>query len=141
VSELLAETVPRAPRGALPVRVAYHDACHLAHAQRVRDQPRVLLQTIPELELLEPKEWELCCGSAGIYNLLQPHAADELGERKAANLIATGAEAIAAGNPGCTLQIAAKLRDAGRPMPVYHPMELLARSLAAAPTPAVRNYH
>jgi glycolate oxidase iron-sulfur subunit len=140
VSELLAETEPRAPRGALPVRVAYHDACHLAHAQRVRDQPRVLLQTIPELELLEPKEWELCCGSAGIYNLLQPHAADELGERKAANLIATGAEAIAAGNPGCTLQIAAKLRDAGRPLPVYHPMELLARSLAAATTPAVRNH-
>jgi glycolate oxidase iron-sulfur subunit len=129
VSELLAEHEPRARRGPVPMQVAYHDACHLAHAQRVRDQPRALLKGIPELELLEPKEWEICCGSAGIYNLLQPVAADELAERKVTNLLATGAEAIAAGNPGCTLQIAAKLREAGRPMPIYHPMELLAKSL------------
>jgi glycolate oxidase iron-sulfur subunit len=132
VSELLAEHEPRARRGPVPLRVAYHDACHLAHAQRVRDQPRALLKGIPELELLEPKEWELCCGSAGIYNLLQPRAADELAERKVANLLATGAEAIAAGNPGCTLQITAKLREAGRPIPMYHPMELLAKSMHAA---------
>ena len=80
--------------------VAYHDACHLAHAQKVRAQPRALLNAIPGLELREPAEWELCCGSAGIYNLVEPAAAAELGERKAANLRATGAEAIAAGNPG-----------------------------------------
>jgi glycolate oxidase iron-sulfur subunit len=129
VSELLAEHEPRAPRGPISMRVAYHDACHLAHAQRVRDQPRALLKSIPELELLEPKEWEICCGSAGVYNLLQPVAADELGARKAANLIATGADAIAAGNPGCTLQITAKLSEVGKPMPVYHPMELLAKSV------------
>jgi glycolate dehydrogenase iron-sulfur subunit len=132
VSELLAEHEPRARRGPVPLRLAYHDACHLAHAQGVREQPRALLKGIPELELVEPKEWEICCGSAGVYNLLQPQAADELGERKVANLVATGANAIAAGNPGCTLQIAAKLAEAGTPMPVYHPMELLARSLSAA---------
>ena len=111
------------------MRVAYHDACHLAHAQGIRSQPRQLLRGIPELEVLEPEGWEICCGSAGVYNLLQPEAADDLGRRKAANLLATGADAIVAANPGCTLQIAAKLKEAGRPLPVYHPMELLARSI------------
>ncbi|HZB75690.1 MAG TPA: heterodisulfide reductase-related iron-sulfur binding cluster [Solirubrobacteraceae bacterium] len=124
VSELLAEFEPRAPRHALPMRVAYHDACHLAHAQKVRIQPRALLNGIPELELAEPAEWELCCGSAGIYNLVQPAAAAELGARKAANLQATGAEAIAAGNPGCAIQIGAHLD-----LPVFHPMTLLDHSI------------
>ncbi|HWT26043.1 MAG TPA: heterodisulfide reductase-related iron-sulfur binding cluster [Solirubrobacteraceae bacterium] len=123
VSELLAEHEPRAPRHPLPMRVAYHDACHLAHAQQVREQPRSLLRGIPGLELLEPAEWELCCGSAGIYNLVQPEAAAELGARKAGNLVATGAEAVAAANPGCALQIAAHLGD--RTLPVFHPMTLL----------------
>jgi len=124
VSELLAEHEPRAPRHPLALRVAYHDACHLAHAQQVRVQPRQLLRTIPELELLEPAEWELCCGSAGIYNLVQPEAAAELGARKAANLAATGADAVAAGNPGCAIQIAAHLD-----VPIYHPMTLLDHSI------------
>jgi glycolate oxidase iron-sulfur subunit len=107
------------------MRVAYHDACHLAHAQGVRDQPRDLLRGIPELELLEPAEWELCCGSAGIYNLTQPAAAAELGRRKARNLLATGATAIAAANPGCALQITAYAPG----VPVHHPMTLLDASI------------
>jgi glycolate oxidase iron-sulfur subunit len=127
VSELLAEHEPRAHRHPLPLRVAYHDACHLAHAQKVRTQPRELLRAIPELELLEPADWEICCGSAGIYNLVQPEAAAKLGARKAANLAATGAEAVAAGNPGCALQITAHLD--GRELPVYHPMTLLDHSI------------
>ena len=127
VTELLAEHEPQAPRHPLPLRVAYHDACHLAHAQAVRAQPRALLRGIPELELLEPADWEICCGSAGIYNLVQPQAAAELGARKAANLVATGAEAVAAGNPGCALQIAAHLD--GRELPIFHPMTLLDHSI------------
>jgi glycolate oxidase iron-sulfur subunit len=124
VTELLAEFEPQAPRHPLPMRVAYHDACHLAHAQKVRAQPRALLNTIPGLELAEPAEWELCCGSAGIYNLVEPAAAAKLGARKAANLEATGAEAIAAGNPGCAIQIGAHLD-----LPVFHPMTLLDHSI------------
>ncbi len=101
VTELLASVTPRAPRGPVPLRVAYHDACHLAHAQGVRRAPRELLRAIPELELVEVgTEAQLCCGSAGIYNLVQPEAAAELGARKARHLIDTGAQAIAAGNPG-----------------------------------------
>jgi glycolate oxidase iron-sulfur subunit len=124
VHEFLAEHEPRAIRRPLRMRVAYHDACHLAHAQGVRAQPRDLLRGIPELDLLEPQEWELCCGSAGIYNLTQPQAAAELGRRKAENLRATGAEAIAAANPGCAIQIAAYLDR-----PIYHPMTLLDHSI------------
>ena len=129
VSEFLAEAGARAERRPVELRVAYHDACHLAHAQGVRAQPRELLRGIPGLELLEPDEWELCCGSAGIYNLVQPEAAAELGERKARNLLDTGAEAVVAGNPGCALQISAHAERLGRPLPVLHPMELLARSI------------
>jgi glycolate oxidase iron-sulfur subunit len=132
VTELLADAEPRASREPLPLRVAYHDACHLAHAQGIRRQPRELLRSIPELELLEPEGWEICCGSAGIYNLLQPEAAAELGRRKAEALLATGAQAIAAANPGCTLQISAHLRAQGRELPVYHPIQLLDMALAGA---------
>jgi glycolate oxidase iron-sulfur subunit len=129
VHELLASVKPRAPRAPLHLKVAYHDACHLAHAQGVRSQPRELLRSIPGVELVEPAEWELCCGSAGIYNLTRPDAAGDLGARKAANLIAAGADVIAAANPGCTLQIAAHLQRAGHPLEIVHPMQLLARSL------------
>jgi glycolate oxidase iron-sulfur subunit len=129
VSQLLAESDPVAPRHPVPLRVAYHDACHLAHAQKIRSEPRQLLKAIPDLELVEPQEWEICCGSAGIYNLLQPEAARELGQRKAQNLLDTDAEAIASGNPGCSLQINAYLREKGRPMPIYHPIELVDRSI------------
>jgi glycolate oxidase iron-sulfur subunit len=133
ISELLGSVPARAPRGELPLRVAYHDACHLAHAQGVRQQPRELLRSIPGLELLEvTTEPELCCGSAGIYNLVQPQAAAELGARKARNLLETGAEAIAAGNPGCAAQLDMHLRELGRELPIYHPIELLSRSIAAA---------
>ncbi len=126
VHELLAEDEPRAARRPVPLKVAYHDACHLAHAQGVREQPRELLRGIPGLELVEPAEWELCCGSAGIYNLVQPEPAAELGRRKAANLAATGAEAIAAANPGCAIQIAAHMEQ---PVPIHHPMTLLDHSI------------
>ena len=131
ITELLGSVPARAPRGELPLRVAYHDACHLAHAQGVRQQPRELLRSIPGLELLEvTTEPELCCGSAGIYNLVQPHAAAALGARKARNLLETGAEAIAAGNPGCAAQLDMHLRELGRELPIYHPIELLSRSIA-----------
>jgi glycolate oxidase iron-sulfur subunit len=133
VSELLASSPQRSPRGPLPMRVAYHDACHLAHAQQIRAQPRALLESIPELELLEVgTERDLCCGSAGIYNLVQPEAAAELGRRKAIHLIATGAEAIAAGNPGCTAQLDLHLRELGHPLPIHHPVELVWQSIQAA---------
>jgi glycolate oxidase iron-sulfur subunit len=129
VSELVAGEGSVAARHPLQMRVAYHDACHLAHAQGIREEPRSLLRGIPGLDVLEPEEWEICCGSAGIYNLLQVDAAGDLGRRKAANLLATGADAIVAGNPGCALQIASHLEAAGRPLPIYHPMELLDRSI------------
>jgi glycolate oxidase iron-sulfur subunit len=133
VSELLAAVEPRTARGPVPLRVAYHDACHLAHAQGIREEPRSLLRAIPELELLEVAvEPQICCGSAGIYNLVAPEAAAELGARKAANLLETGAEAIAAGNPGCAAQIDLHLREAGQELPIYHPVELLWRSIVAA---------
>jgi glycolate oxidase iron-sulfur subunit len=126
IHELLAAYEPQAVRYPIPLTVAYHDACHLAHAQGVRKAPRDLLRTIPGLELVEPDEWELCCGSAGIYNLTQPVAAAELGRRKAGNLASTGAAAIVAANPGCALQITAHL---DHPIPIHHPMTLLDLSL------------
>src|SRR5215207_2994722 len=129
VHELLAGHEPRAPRHPVTLKVAYHDACHLAHAQGVRQPPRELLLGIPGLELVEPAEWEICCGSAGIYNLVKAEPAAELGERKARNLIATGAEVIAAANPGCALQIAAHARRLGHDLEVVHPMELLWSSI------------
>ena len=129
VTEVLAGLEPRAERQPLKMKVAYHDACHLAHAQKVREQPRELLRSIPELELVEPGEWEICCGSAGVYNLLQPEPAAELGERKARNLLDSGAEAVVAANPGCALQITTHTARLGRALPVYHPLELLARSI------------
>jgi glycolate oxidase iron-sulfur subunit len=132
VSELLAELGPRARRRPLPLKVAYQDACHLGHAQGIRDAPRALLRSIPELELLEPAEQAICCGSAGIYNLIQPEPARELGARKAANVLATGAEVYAAANPGCLVQVSTYLRRAGRRLPAAHPVELLDASISGA---------
>ena len=129
VTEFLAGVAPRVVRHELPLKVAYHDACHLAHAQGIRAAPRELLRAIPGVELVEPEGWEICCGSAGIYNLTKPEPAAELGRRKAEALLATGAEAIAAANPGCALQISAHLEQLGHPLPVLHPMELLHRSM------------
>jgi glycolate dehydrogenase iron-sulfur subunit len=129
ISELLAEAGSISERHRVAVRAAYHDACHLAHAQSIRAQPRELLRSVPGVELVEPPEWEVCCGSAGVYNILQPEAADRLGRRKAENLLSTGAEAIVAANPGCSLQIAAHLEAMGKPMPIYHPVEVLDASI------------
>ena len=129
ISELLDAIEPRARRRPLRLRVAFQDSCHLAHAQRIRDAPRMLLRSVPELELAEPAEQAICCGSAGIYNLVQPKAARELGDRKAAHVLATGADAYATANPGCLVQVASALRRAKRPLPSLHPVELLDASI------------
>jgi glycolate oxidase iron-sulfur subunit len=129
VNELLEELDPLAERHELEVRVAYQDACHLGHAQGIRDAPRRVLGSIPGLELTEPREQVTCCGSAGIYNLVQPGPAAELGRRKAANVAETGADAYASANPGCLVQVSTYLRRAGNALPALHPVELLDASL------------
>ena len=130
VSELLVELgEARAPRQPIAARVAYHDACHLAHGQGVRVQPRTLLQAIPGVTVLSPAESEICCGSAGIYNLVQPEAAGQLGQRKVTHLAALEPDMIATANPGCTLQIAAAARGFGYNWPVFHPIELIDASI------------
>jgi glycolate oxidase iron-sulfur subunit len=129
VSEFLVPLPPVAPRHPLRVTVAYHDACHLAHAQRLRSQPRALLGTIPGLELREIADGEQCCGSAGIYNLVEPASADEIGARKVANIIASGAELVASANPGCSLHLGKLLRQSGKPLPLLHPIEIVDASL------------
>jgi glycolate oxidase iron-sulfur subunit len=111
-----------------PRRLAYHDACHLAHAQKVTAAPRRLLAAIEGLELLEPAEAELCCGSAGVYNVERPEIAARLGERKARNLLATGPELVASGNIGCLTQLGNQLRALGHPIPVLHTVQVLDRA-------------
>ena len=135
VSEWLAELGPAAPRHPLDLTVAYHDACHLAHAQGVRRQPRALLTQIPGVTVREIPEAEICCGSAGVYNLLQPEPARALGDRKATNVLATGADLLVTANPGCLMQIDAALRRAGTTLPLAHPVELLDASIRGAPFP------
>jgi glycolate dehydrogenase iron-sulfur subunit len=129
VSEVLAELGPRTRRHALPMKVAYQDACHLGHAQGIRDAPRAVLASIPSLDLVEPAEQAICCGSAGIYNLVQPAAAAELGLRKAANVVRTGARAYVSANPGCLVQVSNYLRTSGWRLPALHPVELLDASI------------
>jgi glycolate dehydrogenase iron-sulfur subunit len=129
VSELLAEAGPRAERHPLELRVAFQDSCHLSHAQRIRDEPRAMIDAIPGLARLEPAEQAICCGSAGIYNLTQPDAARELGDRKAENVLASEPDVYASANPGCLLQVSAALRRAGRPLPTLHPIELVDASI------------
>jgi glycolate oxidase iron-sulfur subunit len=129
VSELLAELGPAAERHPLPVSVAYHDACHLGHAQGVRAQPRALRRGIPGLELREVADADICCGSAGVYNLLFPRAAADLGERKARSVLATGADLLATANPGCLLQVAASVRRLGGRVALAHTVEVLDASL------------
>ncbi|MBY8877951.1 (Fe-S)-binding protein [Actinacidiphila acidipaludis] len=133
VTELLDELGPVATRHPLPVTVAYQDACHLAHAQGVRAQPRRLLSAVPGLELREPAEPELCCGSAGTYNLLHPGPAGELGDRKAAAILATGAQAMVTANPGCWMQVGTALARSGRRMPVAHTVQVLDASIRGLP--------
>ena len=114
-----------------PLELAYHDACHLAHAQGVRSAPRALLEAVPNVNLLEPADWEICCGSAGTYNIEKPDVAEELGRRKAEALLATGAEAVASGNIGCLTQIQTHLRALDRELPVVHTLEVLDRAYAS----------
>ena len=132
VAEVLAELEPRAPRHPVPLRVAYHDACHLQHVQRVTEQPRRVLRTIPQLEVLDIPESAVCCGSAGIYNLVQPQPARELGDRKASHVISTNADALVSSNPGCLLQLTSSLQQAGHPMPAFHLVELLDASITGS---------
>jgi glycolate oxidase iron-sulfur subunit len=132
VGELLADTRPRAPRHPLPMRVALQDSCHLRHAQRLPLSSRASLARIPGLEVVEPAEQDLCCGSAGIYNVVQPEAARELGDRKAGNVLATGAQAYASANPGCLVQVSQSLRRRKEPLPALHPIELVDASIRNA---------
>jgi len=135
LSEFLAELGPAAPRHPLPVTAAYHDACHLGHAQRITRQPRELLRAIPDLRLVELPDAGTCCGSAGVYNLLQPEAGRELGARKAQAVLDAAAPLLISANPGCSLQIAAALADRGQEIAVAHTAEILDASLRGLPPP------
>ena len=129
VSEILAELEPRAKRSPLKLRVAFHDSCHLQHAQGVRSQPRSLLSKIPGLELAEIPEAAICCGSAGIYNLVQPDAANALGDRKAELIAPLKADVVATGNPGCLIQLQASLARHGWKIPVVHTIQIVDTSI------------
>jgi glycolate oxidase iron-sulfur subunit len=133
VSELLAEQGTVATRHPLHVTIAYHDACHLGHAQGVRAQPRALLRQIPGLQLREIAEAELCCGSAGIYNVLNPEPARELGDRKAANVVRTGATVLVTANPGCLMQVASSIERLGGQLALAHTVEVLDASIRGLP--------
>jgi glycolate oxidase iron-sulfur subunit len=122
-------TAKLSPLADKPLTLVYQDACHLLHGQKISLQPRQLLRQIPGVKLREPIDAALCCGSAGVYNLLQPEVADELGEQKVQNLLNTGADLIASANPGCTLQITKHLQMQGKAIKVIHPMELLDYSI------------
>jgi glycolate oxidase iron-sulfur subunit len=135
ISEFLAGVEPRAERHAISARIAYHDPCHLSHAQGIRSEPRALLRSIPGLELCEIPDGDQCCGSAGIYNLVQPQSAAEIGERKAEAVLSVGADLLASANPGCTLQIQSALARRGRTLAAAHPIEILDASLRGAPLP------
>jgi glycolate oxidase iron-sulfur subunit len=130
ITEILCDLAPQAPRNPLPIKIAYHDACHLRHAQGIFQQPRQLLATIPQLEVAEIAESSLCCGSAGVYNLLQPEPAQQLGDRKVGHLLDTHSQAVVSANPGCLLQLMSSLRRRGeKTMPAFHMVELLDASI------------
>jgi glycolate oxidase iron-sulfur subunit len=130
VTEVLAELgEPKARRHPIRATVVYHDACHLAHAQGVRAQPRDLLRAIPGLEVVSPAESDVCCGSAGIYNLVQPDAARDLATRKVRNISILRPDFVATGNPGCIIQIAAAAAREGHDWTVVHPIQLIAASI------------
>ena len=139
VHEVLADHPPRAPRHPIRARDAYHDACHLGPGQGGREQPRAELRSIPELTVLDVPDAALCCGSAGIYNLVAPEPAAELGARKAANIRSVAPDVIATANPGCLLQIGRHLADdadgAGPDIPLLHPVQLLDASIRDTPVP------
>jgi glycolate oxidase iron-sulfur subunit len=133
LAEFLDSLGPVAERHPVEVRAAYHDACHLAHAQRITAAPRALLRAIPGLELLELRDAGMCCGSAGVYNLLQPEAARELGSRKADSVVDSGASLLISANPGCTLQISSELATRGVSLRTAHTAEVLDASINGVP--------
>jgi glycolate oxidase iron-sulfur subunit len=133
VAELLVELGPVAERHPLPITIAYHDACHLGHAQGVRAQPRRLLRDIPGLELREIADPEICCGSAGIWNVLNPEPATQLGERKARTVLATGAQLLVTANPGCLMQVATSLKRIGGTIGLAHTAQVLDASIRGLP--------
>jgi len=136
VQEFLAEvglTAPLHPLQSDPLTLVYQDACHMLHGQKISLQPRQLLRQIPGVQLREPIDAALCCGSAGVYNILQPEVAEELGRQKVTNLLNTGASAIASANIGCFVQIRHHLERQGKSVPVLHPMQLLDRSIRGVP--------
>ncbi len=128
ISEFLMSIDMNDDLGEIRRTVAYHDACHLLHGQKIRQQPRQLLGSIPGINLVDLKESDWCCGSAGVYNITNQEMGRQLLERKMHNVIETGAEIIATGNPGCMMQIAMGIRERGLPMEVKHPIELLDES-------------
>ena len=133
ISEILVELGPVAERHPLPVEIAYHDACHLSHGQGIRSAPRELLRAIPELEIREINRGDLCCGSAGVYNLLQPEPARELGDRKADNVLETGAALLVTANPGCSMQIRTALQRRDAEMAMAHTVQVLDASIQGKP--------
>jgi glycolate oxidase iron-sulfur subunit len=138
ISEVLADLEPRATRHLLKLRVAFHDSCHLQHAQGVRSQPRALLSSIPGLELAEIPEAAICCGSAGIFNLVQPDTANELGDRKAQLIGPLHADVVATGNPGCLLQMQSALARHGQRIPVVHTIQLVDASIRGESSESLR---
>jgi len=125
----------RAPRHPLALRAAYHDACHLLHAQGVRSQPRTVLASIPGLTIVPLAEADVCCGSAGIFNLVEPEMGAALGDRKARNILDSHADIVVTSNPGCMLQIAAGGRRAGTSIPVFHVVEVIEASMNGVKLP------
>jgi glycolate oxidase iron-sulfur subunit len=129
VSELIAELGFETPVHPVQSKIAYHDPCHLQHAQGIRSQPRQLLNAIPGLELIELPESAICCGSAGIFNLTEPETARQLADRKAQHIINSGAQALVSANPGCLLHIASGLKRAGHPLPMFHVVQIIDAAL------------
>jgi glycolate oxidase iron-sulfur subunit len=125
VSEFLDRLGLVSPDREVKMRATYHDACHLAHAQKVRDAPRSLLDQVPGLQLVELPESELCCGAAGTYNLTEPEMSARLSRRKLENILRTGADVVLTANAGCILQIAREARQQGHKLEVLHPIEVL----------------
>jgi glycolate oxidase iron-sulfur subunit len=128
VSEFLMTLGPIAPRSAIPLKVTYHDACHLCHGQQIRSQPRALLAMIPGVEVVPLEESEICCGAAGTYNLTQPEMSERLGRRKLDHIEATRARMVVTGNVGCILQIARQIKERGARIEIAHPIDLLDRA-------------
>lgn len=133
VHEFLDELGLVRPKGRIHAKATYHDACHLAHAQQVRQAPRNLLDAIPGLQLVDLPETELCCGAAGTYNLTQPEMSQQLSRRKTKNILTTGARVVVTANAGCLLQIANQARQQGETLKLMHPMDLLDMSYRGEP--------